>query len=125
LREKRTAPSRTGTKVGASPRFVLDRANSTAKGVSTFRLRPTIASSISHPGSSISEPKAKMPIDGFKRTSQVHGNLSAAPPVSHLSGSRIDLDQVLLPECPGEHRARCGESVRPCAWIISIIAKCY
>jgi hypothetical protein len=52
------------TNVGAPPRFILLRANSTLNGVTTFALRPTRAASISLPGLSMSDPNARIPIDG-------------------------------------------------------------
>ena len=54
-------PIFTGTRVGAPPRFVEDRPNSTLNGVSA-NLRSTVAASISLPGSVTSDPKASMPI---------------------------------------------------------------
>ena len=54
-------PVSTGTSVGAPPRVLLERANSTLKGVRMSRVVPTVAPAISRPGSPIRDPNAKMP----------------------------------------------------------------
>src|SRR5262249_43736479 len=56
-------PRSRGMSVGAPPRLLLLRANSTPNGVRTFSLRPTRAFSISAPGLLMSEPNAKMPTE--------------------------------------------------------------
>jgi hypothetical protein len=55
--------------VGAPPRFVLDRANSTGNGVSTprFRSAATSSAAISLPGLPINDPKARIPIRAILR----------------------------------------------------------
>jgi hypothetical protein len=53
-------PEETGTKVGAPPRVPLERPNSMEKGVVIF-LRCEVAAAISSPGSSISDPYARIP----------------------------------------------------------------